>query len=307
MEPTSAEKNSLSSNTLNNEANSTESSIKDLVIKCDFTQLDKISLDLLLHPLPFNQNYLFIAASKLTDDISSMNMIKFLIQKGLNPLHLDDYRQTVLYYTCAAGHVETTKYLLSNFQFDVNHIDINNQTPLNYAVKYNRVEIANLLYSVGFNINHIDNYGENLYYSLRGNSSVEIAQWLYDKGVDISNIGRDGITFFQFANKIGWFNILNVIEGNKDIKEEMKMYKIVKKDNGKPLSEKEEAELFERNIDIYNKLINRDEDYYGKIEQKREVDESEENLIKEEEEHKKEIDESNEQSVSSDFVDINKE
>ena len=56
MEPTSAEKNSLSSNTLNNEANSTESSIKDLVIKCDFTQLDKISLDLLLHPLPSNEN-----------------------------------------------------------------------------------------------------------------------------------------------------------------------------------------------------------------------------------------------------------
>ena len=80
------------------------------------------------------------------------------------------------------------------------------------------------------------------------------------------------------------------------------MYKVVKKENGKPLTEKEEAELFERNIDIYNKLIGRDENYYGKIEQQHE--EEIDNSI--EEEDKKDNGESNEQSVSSDFVDINK-
>ena len=79
------------------------------------------------------------------------------------------------------------------------------------------------------------------------------------------------------------------------------MYKVVKKENGKPLTEKEEAELFERNIDIYNKLIGRDENYYGKIEQQHE--EEIDNSI---EEDKKDNGESNEQSVSSDFVDINK-
>ena len=79
------------------------------------------------------------------------------------------------------------------------------------------------------------------------------------------------------------------------------MYKVVKKENGKPLTEKEEAELFERNIDIYNKLIGRDENYYGKTEQQHE--EEIDNSI---EEDKKDNGESNEQSVSSDFVDINK-
>ena len=302
MESTSAENNTMSSHTMNTNANSIESTINDLIVKCDFTQLEKIPIDLLLKPLPYNQTFLFTAASKISDDIRSMNMMQFLIQKGINPLLIDDYGQTVLYYTCAIGHVKTTKYLLSNFQFDFNHVDINNQTPFNYAVKYNRVEIANLLYSIRFNINHTDKYGENLFFSLRGNSSVEIAQFLFDNGVDIHNRGRDGITFLQFVNKIGWYNILNVIEGIKEIKEEVKMYKVVKKENGKPLTEKEEAELFERNIDIYNKLIGRDENYYGKIEQQHE--EEIDNSI--EEEDKKDNGESNEQSVSSDFVDINK-
>ena len=173
MESTSAENNTMSSHTMNTNANSIESTINDLIVKCDFTQLEKIPIDLLLKPLPYNQTFLFTAASKISDDIRSMNMMQFLIQKGINPLLIDDYGQTVLYYTCAIGHVKTTKYLLSNFQFDFNHVDINNQTPFNYAVKYNRVEIANLLYSIRFNINHTDKYGENLFFSLRGNSQLK--------------------------------------------------------------------------------------------------------------------------------------
>ena len=42
---------------------------------------------------------------------------------------------------------------------------------------------------------------------------VEMTKCLLNKGIDINNRGRDGITFLQFVNKVGWFDILNVIEG----------------------------------------------------------------------------------------------
>ena len=88
---------------------------------------------------------------------------------------------------------------------------------------------------------------------------------LLNKGIDINNKGRDGITFIQFANKIGWFNILNVIEGiSVEEEEEKAFYIVMDNESKKALSEQELKKLFENDIEMYNMLLGREKNYYDK-------------------------------------------
>ena len=213
-----------------------------------------------------HQNGIFIAARYIKDDAQCLTMISFLIKNGLDPLLIDSNSQTVLYYTCAAGFIQTTQYLYENFPFDKFQVDILKQTPMFYAVKYDRVDIVNFLFCKGYDVNHLNSYGENCLYALRGNNSIDMAKCLLSKGVDINNKGRDGITFLQFVNKIGWYNILNVIEGiSGEEEEEKKNFMIVYKETMKPINEEEMKKLFENDIELYNRLLGRDKNYYGII------------------------------------------
>ena len=188
-----------------------------LIQQCNFEKLTELFA---IHYFPdvnvlkeYHQNGIFIAARYIRDDSQCLKMISFLINHQLNPLLIDSNKQNVLIFTCAAGLIETTKYLYENFAFDKYQVDIMKETPLFYAVKYNRVDIVNYLYSKGFDINHQNAYGENCLFSLNEKKKVEMTKCLLNKGIDINNRGRDGITFLQFVNKVGWFDILNVIEG----------------------------------------------------------------------------------------------
>lgn len=240
-----------------------------LIQQCNFEKLTELFA---IHYFPdvnvlieCHQNGIFYAARFIRDDSQCLKMISFLIKNNLNPLLIDSNNQTVLFYTCAAGFVETTKYLYENFAFDKYQVDKMKETPLFYAVKYNRVEIVNYLYSKGFDINHENAYGENCLFSLKGNRYVEMAKCLLNKGVDINNKGRDGITFLQFINKVGWYNILNMIEGiNGDEVPENKCFLVINTNTNKVLNEEEINNLLAYNNIVVNRsLLGKEKDYNG--------------------------------------------
>ena len=151
-----------------------------LIQQCNFEKLTELFA---IHYFPdvnvlkeYHQNVIFIAARYIRYDSQCLKMISFLINHRLNPLLIDSNKQNVLFFTCAAGLIETTKYLYENFAFDKYQVDIMKETPLFYAVKYNRVDIVNYLYSKGFDINHQNAYGENCLFSLNGKKKVEMTK-----------------------------------------------------------------------------------------------------------------------------------
>ena len=281
----------------------------DLFFLIEQLNFDKLTELFAIHYFPdvnvskeHHQNGIFIAARHIKDDSQCLKMIQFLIKNGLDPLLIDSNSQTVLYYTSAAGFLQTTKYLYENYSFDKYQVDILKQTPMFYAVKYDRVDIVNFLYSKGYDVNHINSYGENCLYALRGNDSIDMARCLLSKGVDINNKGRDGISFLQFANKIGWFNIMNVIEGiSGEEEEEKKNYMLVYKETMKPMSEEEMKKFFENDIEMYNRLLGREKNYYGNINSNNEKNGDEEVM------HNGygNVDKKDDEGSDSDVIDIN--
>ena len=210
-----------------------------------------------------NQNGLFTAVTEIQDDEICLKMVDFLIKKGMDPLLNDSNNQTILYYTCAAGLLKTTQYLCENFPFNPLHTDTLKKTPLFYAAKFNRLEIVKYLYSKGFEMNHVDIRGENCLFSIKGNNGWKLVKFLIDKGVKWDVIGKEGISFVAYANKMGWYNVVNVINGldcEKQNNEEINCYMIVNKDTFLPLKDEEMKTFISENIDLYQMLMDDNQD-----------------------------------------------
>ena len=159
-----------------------------------------------------NQNVLFEMLIELIDDKKCLEILKYLIQEqNINPSEMDNNQQNILFYTCAEGLLECTKYLLeNNFGISINATDINGNTPLFYAVRNNNFEIVKyLVEEKNCNINIINKENKNCLYEMNEDNEQMIS-FLLNKGA------KSDIFLKKLMIQTGQFKVYNILNGNNN-------------------------------------------------------------------------------------------
>lgn len=81
--------------------------------------------------LGYRQPALYFAITLLNDN-QAVEMMKLLIQHGANPKYKDQNDQTILFYGCRDGKLQSCKLLIEN-GLNIEEQDMYGQTPLFYA------------------------------------------------------------------------------------------------------------------------------------------------------------------------------
>jgi ankyrin repeat protein len=120
-----------------------------------------------------------------TIDGNHLQIIKLLVENGIdiNGSNIGDY--TPLYAVANFGHFEITKLLVDNGA-DVNKSNGYGQSPLYIATRNGHLEIVKLLVEKGVNINKQDYYGQTALYLAAYNGYSEIIKLLINNGADVN-------------------------------------------------------------------------------------------------------------------------
>lgn len=74
-----------------------------------------------------------------------VNIIKNILKMGANIYYVNINGRNALLNACECGNFEVVKFLLDEYNFDLNHIDIDGKTALIHASSYGNVNVVNLL------------------------------------------------------------------------------------------------------------------------------------------------------------------
>jgi len=193
-----------------------------------------------------NNNKILLFAIK----IGNLDLIKFLIEVGVDVNHCSNHGTTPLIFTIERGNLELVKFLITN-KADPNTKDYYGHTPLikaivvgnldmvNYlinhganvqekgesntiplivAIKNRNIPIVKSLVDHGANINESDRYGISpLIYSIK-NMDVDTVKYLVDAGADVERCDKAGETPLIHAIINGNLAIIKyLIEGGVDV------------------------------------------------------------------------------------------
>lgn len=218
-----------------------------------------------------NQNAIFYAAMTIKDDLQCLTIIKFLIENGVDPEIFDSNYQTVVYYTCAAGLLECTKYLYENYNFDKYGVDIKKQTPVFYAVAMNRLDIVQFLHSKGFDLNHLDINGENCLFCIKVEKQFDVAKFLIDSGVDYTVKNKWGVSYESYCRMKGLFEVWEYVEEVKGkvmneerneimengyVEDKIEIMQLSFRETQQPLNNEEMEEFIKKYPDIARIIMN---------------------------------------------------
>jgi predicted nucleic acid-binding OB-fold protein len=172
--------------------------------------IEKYSFDVkVIKDSQYEQNALFYAAL-IKDDITALNVMKFFVEQGLNPLHTDKIRQTALYYAAREGKFLCCKFLIEQ-GCPLNDKDLYHQTPVYYACREGKISIVELMVNNGSDINLDDKYGQTcIFYAIR-EGHLEVVEFLIKRGADINKTDKKKMTPYLFANKFGKIKIAELL------------------------------------------------------------------------------------------------
>jgi len=130
-----------------------------------------------------------------------LNILKALIDKGMEIKQLDDENHSLLHFAVKEEHVGIVSYLLEQ-GLDANQKDKDGNTSLYYSAGYKRSpKIASLLLAHSADINAINNKQETSLHRAAQSNNTLVASLLTDKGIDINAKSSDGTTPLLLAIK----------------------------------------------------------------------------------------------------------
>ena len=169
-----------------------------------------------------NQQNAFFYCSLIKDDNEALNVCKYLLKTGVNPLFKDKHHQTCLYYTAREGKYLTSKFLIEECNLPINEKDIYGQNPIFYSVREGKMNLCELFVEKGTDINLEDKFGQTcIFYAVR-TGHYDIVKFLIKNGANINKVDRKKQTPVSFAVKMNHDNIVDLLVENGAIKPEKK-------------------------------------------------------------------------------------
>lgn len=145
-----------------------------------------------------SQNLLFAAITK--QPANYLNIVKFLLDQGINVHIRDHYGNNLLVYIIRDPNIRHKKTLLSlliKHGANINNRDAVGSTPLMLAINANMdFPFIQTLVHLGADVHALDNRGNStLNYALENSFlSVPLVRFLVNHGVDVNHIGDRGMT-----------------------------------------------------------------------------------------------------------------
>ena len=207
-----------------------DNSIVKLILK-SVQDGDLQQIQSLIHEYNVNMNYIidkenqqnaFFYCSLIKDDNEALNVCKYLLKIGVNPLFKDKHHQTCLYYTAREGKYLTSKFLIEECNLPINEKDIYGQNPIFYSVREGKMNLCELFVEKGTDINLEDKFGQTcIFYAVR-TGHYDIVKFLIKNGANINKVDKKKQTPVSFAVKMNHDNIVDLLVENGAIKPEKK-------------------------------------------------------------------------------------
>lgn len=129
----------------------------------------------------------------------NLDIVKSLLEQGLDINVKDSNNETALILACIYGHFDIVKYLVEQ-EADINHSDIYGNTPLMHASR---------------SYQNDDYRSKCGYYSgrdLLGRQHIEIIQYLLEQGAHLNAKDKNGQTALDIAKKWHLHDIIGYFE-----------------------------------------------------------------------------------------------
>ncbi len=173
--------------------------------------------------------------------VGDLDVLKWLLQKGIDLNHLDEQGQSPVYHAVVAGRVDALRALL-DAKADAGRVDLAGcsplhvaakrgslelvkmlpfnelrddmgQSPLVKAVKYGHLEAAMTLFSRFEQMLELDERGASLLHHAVRSGEVDCVKWLIDKGHPLELQDFGGRTPLHLSAELGDHQILRALLG----------------------------------------------------------------------------------------------
>jgi len=145
----------------------------------------------------------------------NLPVVMLLVQKGadVNPCTADGRSKSALFAAASVGNLEITEYLLKKGA-DMNARDINNMTPLAYAILCNKTQLALYLMEKGADVNIPDVMKRTPLYHAICHNNLKCTKRLVQAGANINYQGPGSVTALSMAVELDRIHIINVLVEN---------------------------------------------------------------------------------------------
>ncbi|XP_062590628.1 uncharacterized protein LOC134252223 [Saccostrea cucullata] len=177
----------------------------------------------------------FFGESALHDSVRGGNveLMNFLLKKGLDINDRNNYGKSMLHLCCIEGKIDICKYLVNTYPFLLEVTDNNGHNVLHDAVWGGNIDLAKFLLEKGLDINSTrsdgktvlhqccmngqtdmckylvntypfllevtDNNGHNVLHDAVWGGNIDLAKFLLEKGLDIKSTRSDGNTVLHLC------------------------------------------------------------------------------------------------------------
>jgi len=115
----------------------------------------------------------------------NINIIKHLIEYGVNINKEDNDGNSPLFYACLSGNMTVVRYLIEQGA-NINKLNKYGETPLFYACEDGNEAIVKYLVEQGANINKLNIFGETSFFNACKNGSKAMIKYLIEHGADMN-------------------------------------------------------------------------------------------------------------------------
>jgi ankyrin repeat protein len=151
---------------------------------------------------------------------NKINVIKLLLDKGANIDIIDHKNRTLLYIAIKYGYddiidlfINYNKNNIGISIFDI--LDINNNVPLHYAIKFNNYNVTKKLLDNGANPNNKNNKGYNSLHIAIYNKNIDIINLILNYNIDINMKTNTGENALHIACNLQLIDVVNLLIKNK--------------------------------------------------------------------------------------------
>jgi ankyrin repeat protein len=170
----------------------------------------------LIHCLDHEGKNVFSRAVEIKDEEMCHKSLEYLVKMGGDIRHKDINKQTILYFASRYEKEEIVRYLLT-FNFSLNDDDYFSQTPLFYSAKFNRhARITEALLRAGCDVNHKDGNGQTCLFYAAGAGNIEVCRLFVEFGANVQIYDKNREKASNYARKNGHQKVVDYLNNCKN-------------------------------------------------------------------------------------------